>query len=217
VAVNFITKIGISQAMWPVPTIPFVGAAGSGKGTQISMLKTVFPGSFYDISTGELLLKLPQDHPYHVKRARGELFDDKDMLDTLVAEIERAARDGEYDPARQILITDGYSRTASQVGMGQPYFNVRDVAFFDNVDEATSIARILKRAELDAAAGKTPRPEDNEAAARVRYQSFITKTLAVIPAYEQVGAHIIRLDAAQPKEVVAGTLVRQLMEPRYRF
>jgi len=161
--------------------IVLLGAPGSGKGTQATLMVEEF--GLPHISTGVLLRAAVAEGSALGEKARavmdrGELVSDDIMLDLIEQRL------GQDDVCAGFIL-DGYPRNIIQAEaldallarLSQPI----DDALLIDVDEELVIARIAGRA---AAEGRT---DDTEEVARRRMQVYAEQTAPVMAYYADLG------------------------------
>jgi adenylate kinase len=161
--------------------IVILGAPGSGKGTQASLL--VKELELPHISTGELLRSAVKAGTElglkaRVVMDRGELVSDEIMLSLLEERLSQPDIEGGF-------ILDGYPRNIVQAGalddllnrLGQPV----DEALQIDVDVEMMVNRIAKRAAEEG------RSDDTEEIVRNRMKVYSGQTAPVVDYYAQRG------------------------------
>lgn len=175
--------------------ILILGPPGCGKGTQSQMISSEYGLSH--ISTGDMLRDICTSTPIaHTSTA----FQSNEQSETLARRIRSYIDVGHFIPDSLMIellqgqlsekyILDGFPRTLKQAKMIKDI----DIALFINVDEDTCVQRIVNR--------KEGRPDDNEATARVRYETYIKKTLPVVE-YLRCQHLLVEINGMQTKEEV---------------
>ena len=161
--------------------IVFLGAPGSGKGTQAARLKTEL--GLAHISTGDLLrAQVKAGTPLGIKAKavmdRGHLVSDEIMLGMLE---ERVA----LDDAKPGFILDGYPRNIAQCRaleallerLGQPL----DCAILLAVPETMLFERLAGRAKAEG------RQDDDPATVRERLRVYQEQTAPIIEHFRTEG------------------------------
>lgn len=161
--------------------IVLLGAPGSGKGTQATILTERL--GVPHISTGELLraaVKAGTELGVKARAVmdRGELVSDEIMLGLIEERLQAADVDGGF-------ILDGYPRNLVQARaldelltrIGQPL----DIAVQIDIDTEMVIARIAKRAQEEG------RSDDSEETVRKRMQVYEELTAPVVGHYADHG------------------------------
>lgn len=161
--------------------IIFLGAPGSGKGTQAQLLRAHY--GIAHISTGDLLRAAvaagtPLGLEVKAVMDRGELVSDAQVLGLLK---ERLAQP---DAARGFIL-DGYPRNLAQnaafaellAELGQPL----DAAVYIEVPEALLVERIASRARAEG------RADDSPETVRNRLAVYHAQTAPVVEHYAAAG------------------------------
>jgi len=176
-----------------------LGAPGSGKGTQASLLAEEL--SIPAISTGEMLRQAvaastPLGEKVKQVMTSGDLVDDATMGEVVK---ERLAK----EDARDGFILDGYPRTLAQadllaeilVGLGAEL----DGVLYLKVPEAVLVERILGRQRAD----------DKEDVIRQRLLVYRRQTQPLVDYYEQRG-QLLPIEGDRLIEEVAAALLESL-------
>lgn len=154
--------------------IVFLGAPGSGKGTQASALSA--RAEIPQLSTGDMLRKaVAEETPLGVKAKeimeRGELLPDDVILDLMRERISRPdCRDG--------FILDGFPRTEGQAKGLEKLLAEKgrklDAVLNLNVDEVRVVERMAGRAKAEG------RADDNPETVRERMRVYREKTAPLV-------------------------------------
>ncbi len=120
--------------------VVFLGAPGSGKGTQAKRLSEV--ANFIHFSTGDMLRKAVEENSEIGRRAkayidRGELVPDSVMIELIEKSLSLL-------PDNSKVIFDGFPRTVPQAEALDKKVNVKRVVYF-NVPEENLISRLTGR------------------------------------------------------------------------
>jgi adenylate kinase len=169
----------------PTPTqlfrsVVLLGAPGSGKGTQGSILRNV-PG-FYHCSTGEVFRRLDAGTPlgklFLQYSSRGELVPDEIVLQVWLANIHAHSVLGDFRPDKHLLVLDGLPRTVHQADLLRQYLDVRAVIHLDGGDTEAMLERLRNRAL------KEGRPDDaDEKVIRNRFAVYQRETQPLLAFY----------------------------------
>jgi adenylate kinase len=177
----------------------FLGAPGSGKGTQASRLasKTGAP----KISTGDILRQAVKDETELGRRAKvlmeaGELVPDDLMIGIIRERIAQPdCRDG--------FLLDGFPRTLAQAEALERLLADRglkiDAALNLQVDEGRVVERMAGRAKAEG------RSDDNAETIRERLRVYREKTQPLIAWFERKGL-LRNVNGAGSVEEVAGAI-----------
>ena len=207
--------------------ILFVGAPGSGKGTQAVRLASEL--GVPHVSTGDILREAirqgtPVGRQVKVFMDQGLLVPDEVMVAVLE---ERFARS---DTAKGYIL-DGFPRTASQAASLEKMLaragQALDAVILLEIADAGVVDRIAGRRTCETCQAsyhvRFPRParegvcdrdggrlvqreDDTEAKVRRRLEKYHSETAAVVPFYEGMGL-VRRVDASQsPEQVYAAVL-----------
>ena len=190
-------------------TILLLGAPGAGKGTQGKILGAI--PNFYHFACGDVFRHLtPESELGRVfldYSSRGELVPDEPTIRLWRQHLEAATRDGDFDPAADILVLDGIPRNANQARMLDESLEVRLILYFRCSDMNKMVLRLQRRAlrenRLDDA---------NTGVIRKRLEVFDTEGKPVLDFY---GPEPVRaIDSTQtPIQVLREVL--QAVEERF--
>jgi adenylate kinase len=189
--------------------IVFLGAPGSGKGTQAARLKTEL--GLAHISTGDLLrAQVRAGTPLGVKAKavmdRGHLVSDEIMLGMLE---ERVAQ----DDAKPGFILDGYPRNIAQcralekllARIGQPL----DVAILLSVPDTLLFDRLAGRAKAEG------RQDDDPRTVRERLRVYQEQTAPIVQHFRDEGL-LVEVDGVGSMDDVDARIagaVRSMRKP----
>ncbi|MEN0087355.1 MAG: adenylate kinase [Pseudomonadota bacterium] len=164
-----------------------LGPPGAGKGTQAQRL--VERHGIVQLSTGDMLrAAVSAGTPIGLKAKAvmdaGELVSDE-IVNGIVSE-----RIDEPDCANGFIL-DGYPRTLAQADTVETMLSEKGLALDHvielQVDDKALVGRIVKRAEEAAAAGQTPRKDDNPEVFDERLREYYKKTAPLIGYYHAKG------------------------------
>lgn len=180
------------------------GPPGAGKGTQGKLLARHF--GIPHVSPGDLIRMNPNLREYRALVDQGLFLDDEDMA--------RIMRDRlSLSDAQCGVILDGYPRTLIQAERLGEWLGVDSGIV---VDLRLSLQVLLQRIQLRALTEH--RPDDTEATARMRLETFSRETAPVVDLYRrgQPGFPFITIDADRPIAIVQAELVgllEHLLDP----
>eukprot|EP00922_Rhytidocystis_sp_ex-Travisia-forbesii_P057315 GHVS01084913.1.p1 GENE.GHVS01084913.1~~GHVS01084913.1.p1 ORF type:complete len:252 (+),score=49.61 GHVS01084913.1:105-860(+) len=210
----------------PEKRFVFVGAPGSGKGTQSSTLEKEY--CLCHVSTGDILRQAVKDQTKYGQMAKnrmdaGQLVDDEIVLPLLEEKLSSAE-------CRRGFILDGFPRNVNQANSLQSMLarhgqRLDGVVYFD-IDEEELTRRVCGR-RVHPASGRlyhtqfkpphTPgvddvtgeplvhRKDDNEETLHNRMKSFRSETMPLIDYYSTLGL-VHKLDAKKPSSLVKADL-----------
>ena len=180
--------------------IVFLGAPGSGKGTQAARLRKEL--GFAHISTGDMLRAQVQAGTPLGKQAKavmeaGQLVSDEILLGMLEQRV------GEPD-ANKGFILDGYPRNLAQcealegllTRIGQPL----DIALLLAVPEQLLFERLAGRAQAEG------RRDDNPDTVRQRLKVYQDQTAPVVQHFRQID-HLVEVDGVGSMDEVYSRIV----------
>lgn len=201
------------------PQLIFLGAPGSGKGTQAA--RVVSELGYNHLSTGDLLRKEIKSGSELGKRVTaimdaGKLVDDETMIDLLKANCDLAGKH---------YIFDGYPRNADQANVLDDKFlkDAKSKAIYFDIDLDMLAERLINRRtcgdcgeiyNLKSKAPKTPgvcdkcggtnlqqRKDDNEETVKTRLNVFRDTIGPVLKHYEAQG-RLLKVDASASSDAV---------------
>jgi len=189
--------------------IVFMGAPGSGKGTQAQRLEKQF--GIPQISTGDILRKhLAEGTPLGLRAkeimAAGGYVDDETMLAIIRERLSQA-------DAAQGFILDGFPRTVAQAEALDAMLAEKglklDAVLEFKVDQGALIKRIEGRAAETSARGEPVRKDDDPEVFKTRLAAYNRDTAVVAPYYKARG-QLVEIDGMRPIEEVAEAVRRAL-------
>lgn len=185
-----------------------LGPPGAGKGTQAQRL--VADRGMVQLSTGDMLRAARSSGTEMGKRVaevmdKGQLVTDEIVIGLIEEQLAKGSAGG--------FIFDGFPRTLKQADalgallarMGHDLTAVIELV----VDDAALVARIVKRAEETAAAGKPVRPDDTPAVFADRLREYYKKT-APLQGYYYAKGELVQLDGMASMQDVAGSIAKVL-------
>lgn len=188
----------------PFSAVLVFGPPGSGKGTQAQFLSRLT--GHYHLSSGDIFRNLPPTSEfYQLQREyldRGLLIPDETAVDIWKEHVAGLVKSGQFQPTRQLLLTDGMPRTPKQLELLAGALRVLAVLSLEIDDERHLIERLEKRAQAQK------RADDQNAKTLARrisiYKSESKEILHSFPANS-----VISIAADQrPFEVLRDILVR---------
>lgn len=183
-------------------SIVFLGAPGTGKGTQGSIIAQV-PG-FYHLSTGDMFRALDKDSDLGKEflkySTQGLLVPDEFTVRLWAEHMQGQIEAGAYHPTTEALVLDGIPRTAKQTKLLEPHVDVMAVIYLTCKDEEELVRRLQKRAQTSG------RPDDaKEEVVRKRLDVYKQETRPVLDQYDP--SLVAEVDAVgSPAEVLAAIL-----------
>jgi len=178
--------------------IVFMGAPGSGKGTQTKLLAEELGYEFF--STGELAREYAKQDTELGQRIKSIIDKGIILPIDIIREIFIKKLESILDSAGVIL--DGYPRTTEQADLLGELMNKYEIknikAIFLEVDKQHLLERISKRGQVQG------RADDDPAAVEKRFDEYLLKTAPVKEYYEARGIliHINGDQAADMNESI---------------
>ncbi len=202
-----------------------MGPQGSGKGTQAKLLKKAFDLTHF--SVGDIFRWHVQSHTKLAARIKRLIDAGKLVPDDIVETIIRRRLD-EHD-WNYGFILDGFPRNVEQARFFLESYGIDAVIYVDVPEEVTlrrALARricgncgldynlFFHRPEVedvcDVCGGTLlTRPDDNEAALKLRLNDFAEKTLPALDIFEHKGL-VIRVDGTQDRNAVQAEIRAKL-------
>ena len=173
-------------------TFLFIGAPGSGKGTQGEVLGTV--PRFFHCARGEVFRSLELRTPLGQKiidySRKGLLVPDDLTVELWRTKIQAQVLEGEFKPDIDALVLDGIPRNVNQAKLMDELIDVKQVFHFSCPKCEELIRRLRKRAIKDN------RLDDaNEEVIRERLATYEEETRPVLEFYSGL---VTNIDALQP-------------------
>jgi adenylate kinase len=173
-------------------TFLFIGAPGSGKGTQGEVLGTV--PRFFHCARGEVFRSLELRTPLGQKiidySRKGLLVPDDLTIELWRTKIQAQVLEGEFKPDIDALVLDGIPRNVNQAKLMDELIDVKQVFHLSCPKYEELIRRLRKRAIKDN------RLDDaNEEAIRERLATYEEETKPVLKFYSGL---VTNIDALQP-------------------
>jgi adenylate kinase len=182
-----------------VQRLVFLGAPGSGKGTQAAILAEKL--GIKAISTGGLLREAVRSETEVGRKVEeimtaGDLVDDETMAEVVKERVQQLDEEDGF-------IFDGYPRNLAQADTFQRILQSRemelDAAILIQVPEEVLTRRLLARGRLD----------DTETAVSRRIELYGLETRPLIGYYESMGL-LRRVDGSLEIDEVASSIMGQL-------
>ena len=188
------------------PAFLFLGAPGSGKGTQGKILGTI--PRFFHYACGDVFRSLDTrtalGRQFVEYSSRGELVPDDLTIALWKAQIDNLADSHTYKPDIDILVLDGIPRNVQQAQLLDQYIEVHQIFHLSCPNRNELARRMRKRAlkenRIDDASDKVI---DRRIAA---YEAETKPILAYYPA-----DHITVIDATQPPVKVFAEIVQRII------
>lgn len=131
----------------PYQAVLFLGAPGSGKGTQTRALGCL--PSFYTFSAGKALRGLDADSDLgrrvHEFQSRGDLAPDDVVLKVWKSHMQQKIDEGKFEFDRDTLVLDAYPRDLEQAKSLEPHVDFRLVVHLRANDEDQLKDRLRRR------------------------------------------------------------------------
>jgi adenylate kinase len=187
------------------PAFVFLGAPGSGKGTQGKILGTI--PRFFHYACGDVFRSLDTrtalGRQFVEYSSRGELVPDDLTIALWKAQIDNLSDSHTYKPDIDILVLDGIPRNVQQAGLLDQYVEVHQIFHLSCPDRDELARRMRKRAlkenRIDDASDKVI---DRRIAA---YEAETKPILAYYPSHR-----ITVIDATQPPVKVFSEIVQRI-------
>ncbi|MBO9195421.1 adenylate kinase [Rhizobium sp. 16-449-1b] len=180
----------------------FLGPPGAGKGTQAAILANAM--DIPALSTGDILRAAIENQTSIGKVAktfvdRGDLVPDDVVVGVVKERLAKKDASGGF-------ILDGFPRTLAQAAALDSFLYEigleLDLTVELTVEDAQLLARIKKRAETDAAAGRKVRSDDNPQAFALRMNAYRQATKPLSEYYATRGK-LVQIDGLATVDAVA--------------
>ncbi len=187
--------------------ILIIGASGSGKGTQASLLaeKLGVPA----VSMGDLLRQEIAQGSAAGKRAETYMKDGLWVPAELTFEILRPV----LAKCEAGVVLDGFPRLIEQLHMLEKDLAKRqrqlDKVIYLKISDEEAVRRLLKRAEIDRQKTGEARHDDTEAVIRQRLQSFHETAEPILDEAKKKGV-LEEVDGERPVEVIHEDILSRL-------
>ena len=189
-------------------TYLFMGAPGSGKGTQGKALGTV--PRFFHCACGEVFrsldLRTPLGQKFVDYSSKGLLVPDDLTVELWRTKIEAQVLEAEFKPDIDALVLDGIPRNVNQAKLMEDLIDVRQVFHLSCPNRDELIRRLRKRAIKDN------RFDDaSEEVIRKRLATFDEETKPVLNYYSSL---VTAIDALQPPVKVLQDIISVIWNTR---
>ncbi|MBK1826974.1 adenylate kinase family protein [Haloferula rosea] len=193
------------------PALLFLGAPGSGKGTQGKILGAI--PRFFHCACGDVFRSLDTrtsiGQRFVEYSSRGDLVPDELTVELWKAQVDNWADSHVYKPDIDFLVLDGIPRNVEQAKMLEEFLEVHQV-FHLSCPERSELARRMRKRAL-----KDNRLDDaNETVIQNRIALYEAETKPILEHYPD--DIITEIDATkQPVEVLGDIIQRVIELPAY--
>ena len=189
-------------------TYLFLGAPGSGKGTQGKALGTV--PRFFHCACGEVFrsldLRTPLGHQFVEYSSKGLLVPDDLTVELWRTKIQAQVLEAEFKPDIDALVLDGIPRNINQAKLMENLIDVRRVFHLSCASRDELVRRLRKRAIKDN------RLDDaSEEVILKRLATYEQETKPVLDFYSSV---VTEVDALQPPVKVLNDIIGVICNTR---
>lgn len=162
------------------PAVLFLGAPGSGKGTQGSILGQI--PRFYHYASGDIFRRLDTRTELGQKfveySKKGELVPDELTVQLWASHMDSIIQTHQYKPDADILVLDGIPRNVEQARMLEEHVEIHQV-FHLSCPDRDELARRMRKRAL-----KEQRLDDaNEEVIQHRIQTYEAATKPILDYY----------------------------------
>ncbi len=195
-----------SEASQRNPALIFLGAPGSGKGTQGKILGTI--PRFFHCACGDVFRSLDTrtalGRQFVEYSSRGELVPEELTLDLWKAQIDNLADTHTYKPDIDVLVLDGIPRNVRQAELLDQHIEVHQV-FHLSCPNRDELARRMRKRAL-----KDNRIDDaSDKVIDQRIATYEAETKPILAFYPQ--DRITTIDATQPPVKVFFEIVQRII------
>jgi len=188
------------------PAMIFLGAPGSGKGTQGKILGTI--PRFFHCSCGDVFRSLDTrtalGQRFVEYSSRGELVPEELTLDLWKAQMDNLAESHTYKPDIDVLVLDGIPRNVRQAELLDQYIEVHQV-FHLSCPNRDELARRMRKRAL-----KENRIDDaSDKVIDQRIATYEAETKPILAYYPQ--DRLTTIDATQPPVKVFFEIVQRII------
>ena len=189
-------------------TYLFMGAPGSGKGTQGKVLGTI--PRFYHCACGDVFrsldLRTPMGQKFVEYSSKGMLVPDDLTVELWRTKIEAQVLEAEFKPDIDALVLDGIPRNVNQAKLMENLIDVRRVFHLSCPNRNELVRRLRKRAIKDN------RLDDaSEDVIRRRLATYEEETMPVLNFYSGL---VTEVDALQPPVKVLQDIIGVIWHTR---
>jgi len=189
-------------------TYLFMGAPGSGKGTQGKVLGNV--PRFFHCACGDVFrsmdLRTPLGQKFIEYSSKGLLVPDDLTVELWRTKIEAQVLEAEFKPDIDALVLDGIPRNVNQANLMERLIDVQQVFHLSCPDRDELVRRLRKRAIKDN------RLDDaNEEVIRKRLLTYEEETKPVLNFYN---GSVTTIDALQPPVKVLQDIIGAIWNAR---
>jgi adenylate kinase len=195
-----------SEALTRNPAFIFLGAPGSGKGTQGKILGTI--PRFFHCACGDVFRSLDTrttlGRQFVEYSSRGELVPDELTIQLWKAQLDNRAESHVYKPDIDVLVLDGIPRNVHQAQLLDQYLEVHQV-FHLSCPNRDELARRMRKRAL-----KENRIDDaSDKVIDQRIATYEAETKPILAYYPE--DRIIDIDATQPPVKVFFEIVQRII------
>lgn len=188
-------------------TLLFVGAPGSGKGTQGKALGML--PEFFHCACGDVFRNVNADSPlgktFRQYSLSGRLVPDDVTMALWLAHISAKVADGSFVPETTHLVLDGIPRNLTQARVMESHIDVEKV-FHMNSPEEVLLERLRRRAL------KEGRPDDaQESVIRRRLEVFQRESQPLLEYYSK--DRVVEIQANRSPQDILRSILSALVTP----
>lgn len=193
------------------------GPPGAGKGTAFQRMKEESWVQY--IASGDLVREAQARNDRFSKEitsylSRGERIPDGDIVIMVRESLERKVQSKVYEPSKQLLLCDGFPRTAWQIGQFSEFVSIEEVLLFDAGLHVLD-GRRKDRIKDYENQGKTPRTDDTLKAFSARIGEYLVTGTECLEEFAKRGVLITKIDANKSKDEVFSQVSRRLWVKGY--
>lgn len=189
-------------------TLLFVGAPGSGKGTQGKALG--MPPEFFHCACGDVFRNVNADSPlgetFRQYSLSGRLVPDDVTIALWLAHISAKVADGSFVPETTHLVLDGIPRNLTQARVMESHIDVKKVFHMNCSPEEVLLERLRRRAL------KEGRPDDaQESVIRRRLEVFEPESQPLLDYYSK--DRVVEIQANRSAQDILRSILSALVTP----